>query len=208
MKIELGKKPTQKVPKSEDSMEEEMRIVFKNETGNTATYKRNGEWKESKKYKEWKNIQLSKLDEEVNTDITPTLKIDANVLAKKNLIKIMGMTDGIEKYKKQLGKKKKSKDPLDDYEVGICMTCEKRKMIDPGTGSCESCNKEMSEQSREKKKDNEDIPLYDETMQRRCLFLWNLMSEKMDFTETPTSEEIKQIEEIHESVKYWLKEEE
>ena len=59
IKIELGKKPTQKVPSSEDTVEEEYRLLYKEATGKSALYKRNGEWKESKKYKEWRNKELA-----------------------------------------------------------------------------------------------------------------------------------------------------
>jgi len=207
MKIELGKKPTQKMPVSDDPVEEEMRIIYKNETGNTALYKRNGKWNESKKFKDWKSVQLSKLHEEVQEKEMPLQRITAEQLANKNLLKIMGLTEEMKQYKKQL--KKKPKDPLDVYtDVNECMECGLRKMINSGTGCCEKCDDKTTKKSRELAKTNEEVALYDKNMQRRCLFLWNLMSNKMDFAETPNSKEIKELEEIQESLKYWLEEEE
>ncbi len=44
------------------------------------------------------------------------------------------------------------------------------------------------------------IRVYKIKMKARCLFLWNLMSYKMKFTEEPTKLDIKHLEEIKESL--------
>ncbi|KKL04101.1 hypothetical protein LCGC14_2619430 [marine sediment metagenome] len=80
-------------------------------------------------------------------------------------------------------------------------------MIDPRTACCEKCDDENDKKTRQKKKDNEPVPPYDKVFQRRTLFLWNLMSEKMDFETPPDDEDIKELTKIKESLKHWLDEE-
>ena len=211
MKIELGKKPTQKVPSSEDIVEEEYRLLYKEQTGKSALYKRNGEWKESKLYKEWRNKKLAKLHEEVQ-EVDGVVSITSEELDKKNLLKMFDIDKEMKKMNKQLGKSRKSTrhDDDDDYgytEVDICHQCEERKMIDPRTACCEKCDDENDKKARQTKKDNEPVPPYDKVFQRRTLFLWNLMSEKMDFETPPDDEDIKELTKIKESLKHWLDEE-
>lgn len=202
MKIELSKKSTQKIPPSGDPIEEEYRVLYKQETGLSALYKRNGEYKESKKYKEWKNAQWIKLQEEVQEDPEKKAKkhslqrITDDELQHKNLLKMFNMTEEMKRYNEQLGKTKKKKD---DSDFSECITCGKTKLINPETGSCTSCDREPPKK---------EVLGFEKIFQRRTLFLWNLMSNKMDFETSPDDDDIEQLTEIKESLKFWLDQEE
>ncbi len=220
IKIVLGKTSSQKEPEPDKPSDQQLYDAYKKEKGKSAIYKRGGEWHESKEYQEWSSnyfaTQYAELEEEgiVNGQLTP----------KEQQIADMGFDPKLQKLTPEEFQHKQTLKLLGISQKEIDRTLSKEKMkeeLDLSDEEIEDMEKAVAIVNGEKPKPKATkskkptisghelqakISLYQKNMEMRCLFLYKLMGEKMEFIEELTPEELEYIKEIDGALKEKMEE--